>query len=363
MDLLYKPDWEQTKERFKAWWAHEYFGRCAISITSPKDGLPREEPPAPPDKAEDRWFDYDYIRASNEYRLSRTFFGGEAIPVWHPGYPGWGTIGCFLGAKVDLDESTGWVHPFIDKGMLTDYDCREVVIDPENRWWKLQKEMLRFGVEESKGKSLTSIGALGGCGDTLAMIRGSDNLLYDMIDCPEYVREFDQYLMRQWIEVYDTLYNIISETDEGSTCWFQLWTPGRFYPTHNDFAYMISPQSFRDVFLPSIEMQTDYLDRSVHHVDGEGNFAHIDALLELPRPQAFQIAPGAGKPGPLHYMDVLKKVQSAGKNLHIYLRPDEIREALENLSARGLFINTVCETESQARQLLDDCEKWSVDRG
>lgn len=35
MELLFKPDWEQTKERFSAWWAHEDFGRCAIAVTAP----------------------------------------------------------------------------------------------------------------------------------------------------------------------------------------------------------------------------------------------------------------------------------------------------------------------------------------
>jgi hypothetical protein len=27
MELLYKEDWEAAKERFRAWWNREYFGR------------------------------------------------------------------------------------------------------------------------------------------------------------------------------------------------------------------------------------------------------------------------------------------------------------------------------------------------
>jgi hypothetical protein len=98
-------------------------------------------------------------------------------------------------------------------------------------------------------------------------------------------------------------------------------------------------------------------------VDGVGNFAHVDALCELPRLQALQILPGAGKPSPLHYLEVLKKVQAAGKNLHISIKAEEVRAALEQLSARGLFIVTRCETEDQARALLKNAEKWSQDRG
>lgn len=86
-----------------------------------------------------------------------------------------------------------------------------------------------------------------------------------------------------------------------------------------------------DVFIPTIEMQTNFLDHSVYHVDGIGAFAHTPALCELPRLQAIQILQGAGKPSPLHYMDTLKYVQSKGKNLHITINAGEVENALENL--------------------------------
>jgi hypothetical protein len=55
-------------------------------------------------------------------------------------------------------------------------------------------------------------------------------------------------------------------------------------------------------------------------------------------------------------------MQAAGKNLHIAIPPEEVRPALELLSARGLFIDTQCATEERARALLADCERWSADR-
>lgn len=362
MSLLYNPDWEETKERYKAWWAHEYFGRCAICVCSPRADAPIEQPPAPPDKVDDRWLDFDYISAVNEHRFRHLFCGGEAVHVWNAGYPGWTSMPCYMGANVEMDETTGWVYPLIDKGKITNYDYRDFKIDTDNRWWKLAHDILRFGVEQARGKALITVGAFGGCGDTLASMRGNTELLLDLVDHPEYVRDFDQYLMRQWMEVYDTFYEIIREADEGSTCWFPLWSPGRFYASQNDFAYMISPKMFREIFLPSIEMQTQFLDHTIHHLDGLGNFAHLDALLELPKLQAFQILPGAGKPSPLHYMETLKRVQAAGKNLHISIKSSEVRIALENLSARGLYLSTWCETEEEAKALLRNCEKWSVDR-
>ena len=88
-------------------------------------------------------------------------------------------------------------------------------------------------------------------------------------------------------------------------------------------------------------------------------WAHVDALCEVPNLQGLQILRGAGKPSPLHYMDVLKKVQAAGKNLHISIPPEELRPALENLSSRGLFLEMWALTKTEAGELLKQAEEWS----
>ena len=168
--------------------------------------------------------------------------------------------------------------------------------------------------------------------------------------------------MDLWIKVYDRFYEIIRDSAQGSTCWFNLWSPGKFYASQNDFSYMISTEMFEKLFIPTIRKQTDFLDHSVFHVDGIGAFNHVGVLCELANLQAFQILPGAGKPSPLHYMDVLKQVQAAGKNLHISIPASEVETALSELSAQGLFIATSCKTEQEARDLLAKAEKWSAHR-
>lgn len=367
--LLYKPDWDEARERFKAWWAHEYCGRCLLSVKAPKADLPPNAegaptaapPPALPARVEDRWLDHDYIAAANEYRMQRTWYGGEAFPIWSGGYPGWAGLPTYLGAPVHLDETTGWTDPILTAEKLTDYDYHKFAIDRTNHWWMKAERMTRFSAEQARGKSFATIGALGGVGDTLAALRGNAALLFDLIDCPDYVREFDAHLVRLWMELYDFNYAIVGDRGQGSTTWMELWSPGKFYPLHNDFAYMISPKMFREIFLPNVEAQTQFLDHACYHVDGIGNFNHVDALLELPRLQAYQILPGAGKPSPLHFMDILKRVQAAGKNLHLTIPPEEVKPALENLSARGLYLETWTDTEEEGRALLRNCEKWSRD--
>ena len=358
MALLYKSDWDETKERFHAWWAGETFGRSALEVRAPRDDVTDEEPPRAPDTPLQRWTDLDYIAALNDYRHRRTFFGGEAFPVWSGGYPGHTAIATFLGCEIALDMHTGWWYPVLND---EEWRVEDLRLNEDHTFYRFQISLLQRAVEEAEGRSIPSIGAFGGTGDTLAAVRGTDRLLFDVLDRPDLVRETELHLAHMWNEVYQAFYDIISPAAEGSTCWFRLWAPGKFYATQNDFSYMISPKTWRDVFLPALEVQLDFLDYAIHHVDGIEAFAHVPTLCELPRLQAIQILPGAGKPSPLHYMDVLKQVQAAGKNLHITIPSSEVETALRELSARGLFLRTTCETESEARDLLRRAETWSHD--
>ena len=361
MDLLYKDDWEETKERYLAWWAGDNFGRCGMWVTSPRE-KPFDVPPPPaaPETPEEFWTDLDYRAACIEHSQANMFYGGEAFPVWAAGYPGHKCLPVFLGCHVELDFNTGWVEPILTG---EDIEYQSLRLDESNARFQHAVREQQRAVRESKGKSIpATCGAFGSSGDTLARLRGNERLLYDLIDRPGQVREAEMFLMDLWMEVYERFYGMIREAAEGATSWYPLWAPGRFDAPQNDFAYMISPRLFRDLFLPSVAKQVEYLDYSVYHVDGVGNFNHVDALLELPKLQAFQILPGTGKPSPLHYMPLLKKVQAAGKNLDLFIGPDEVRPALSELSAKGLFIHTWSDTEAGARELLKNAERWSRDR-
>ena len=355
--LEYKEDWEETKERYRLWWNGEYFGRCGLWVTAPKDDAPDEAPPESPEDPVERWTDLDHVSALNAYEHRRTFYGGEAFPVWHPGYPGHVAIPAFLGCPLHLDHRTGWWDPFL---LDEEWDVGDLELNRNNKWFRFGLKMLRRAAADSAGMCIPSIGAFGGSGDCLAALRGTDRLLLDVLDQPEKVAGTEEHLMDLWMEVYDTFYGIIREaSDDGSTCYFKLWAPGKFYSVSNDFSYMISPDMYEELFLPVIRRQTEFLDYSVYHVDGIGSFNHVPLICGMPRLQALQILPGAGKPSPLHYSDVLHAVQDAGKNLQITIPPEEVEPALDMLSARGLMIRTETGSESEARRLLELAERKS----
>jgi hypothetical protein len=358
LTLAYKEDWEETKQRFRLWWERECFGRCALAVTAPRKNPPDTPPPAEAETPEQRWRDLDWISRQMDYALSRTFYGGEAIPVWNAGYAGVSAIPALLGCPTKVDMTTGWWRPILTDPDVIDF--HGLRLDENQDLYRFTMTMLERAVEESRGRSIPSIGAFGGSGDTLAALRGTEQLLIDCVERPDQVRAAEEFLMDMWFDFYDRCFAILRDAAQGSTCWFTLWSPGKFYATQNDFSYNVGPDMFREIFLPVIRRQTEFLDHAVYHVDGVSAFRHVDALCELPKLQAIQILPGAGKPSPLHYMDTLRKVQAAGKNLHVTIAPGEVKTALSALSARGLFIDTSVATEDEAKELLRMAETWSV---
>jgi hypothetical protein len=360
MDSFCKPDWEEAKNRFRAWWAHEIIDRCCIQILAPK-AVTQAVPFSWPAKNLDRWTDFNFYHELNQYAVRSTFYGGEAFPVWHPGYyPFTNSLAAFMGCPVTLRENTGWVYPIIEEGDLTEHDYHTLNIDPENQWLKFDERMHSFSAEDSAGEFIPRVWIYASSGDTLAAMRGTEKLLMDLADCADYVKQIDRHIVKQSIDLYDKYYKIVYRgRNEGISDWFSIWAESRYSTLQNDFAYMISPKMFIDVFLPSIEMQTNYFDYTNYHCDGVGNFQHLDALCSLPRLTGIQVLPGEGKPSPLHYADSLKKVQDKGKNLVLNLNPDEVETALQMLSSKGLFIQTSCNTEEEAKYILANMHKWT----
>ncbi len=133
MPLLYKPDWEEAQEHYRAWWEHEAFGRCALCVTAPRTGSEGLEPPAFPEDPIARWTDLDFNSALNAQRHATTFYGGEAFPVWEGGYPGHTSIPAYLGCPLTLDMETGWWDPILSGD---DWDITQVRFSEDNSWWQ-----------------------------------------------------------------------------------------------------------------------------------------------------------------------------------------------------------------------------------
>ena len=71
-----------------------------------------------------------------------------------------------------------------------------------------------------------------------------------------------------------------------------------------------------------------------------------------------QWVPGAGQPRTVEWMDVLQKIQKAGKGLHLYdWHNEEIKRYRKDLKPEGLMFQTWAQTPAEADGLLEFLRK------
>lgn len=348
--MLYKNDWEQAQQKYLEYWNKENHDRPLVSVTAPREGYTRKHVKAPENLA-DRWMNIEYVIRKSRENFAATYFGGEAFPNLWPNL-GPDIFGAFLGCELEFGEDTSWAVHF-----LKDWnDVKEFKFNPENKWWKKIKEMSQAIADDAKGDYIVGITDLHPGMDGLVSLRGPEELCMDLYDNPEPVKKANFELLDIYTKVFDELYSITAKGQKGTTNWMGVWHPGKWYVTSTDFICMISKEMFDEFVLPELLEEIKFLDASIFHLDGPGALKHLDALLEIPKLNGIQWVYGAGQPTASHWIPVLKKIQEAGKVIHVNIVPEELDILLENLKPEGVMYVTSCETEQDAKDLLKKAE-------
>ncbi|MEI6845775.1 MAG: hypothetical protein WCK36_01855, partial [Candidatus Firestonebacteria bacterium] len=192
--MLYKEDWELTKKRYELFWNREVLDRTVIQVTAPrKNPIPyKKEMPEPAD-AEKIWTDPEYFIHKYEKEFAKTFFGGDSFPnLWINLGPG--NMATFIGSEPGYSTETVWFNQ-----VYKDWkDFKGLKYDPENKWWKITQELTKLALKEMDGKYQVGLTDLGGVSDIAASLRDSQNLLMDLYDYPEKVKEMQDQIHGLW---------------------------------------------------------------------------------------------------------------------------------------------------------------------
>ncbi len=365
--MIYKDDWEKSKERFTAFWAGEIVDRCCFAVTAPRNKpidstIEKRE-------AKDlvqKWLDPEYRMEDTLHHFSHTFFGGDAFPLfWNNVGPGVGAS--FMGSGYKLAKDTIW---FDANPPIKSWENKpEIKLGPDSEMWKIVWNMTELFCKNAKDDYIVGITDIGGNFDIAVSLRGNDALLFDLYDHPEEVKALIDEIDDLWIQIYEKLQGLINEHMEGSAAWMGLWSKKRWYPLQCDFSAMISPEMFDAFVKPSLKREAEFLDNAIYHLDGPGQIRHLDSLLEIPGITGIQCVPGdtlSLRTGEFHgtffsetWLPVYKKIQEKGKNLVLTgVHPVEIDDLIGCLNPKGLFISTSCKTEEDAGTILKKVEKW-----
>jgi len=369
--MIYKEDWEEAQERLKAWWKGEIIDRVCIAVTAPRRKPIRDiKPlPIPPEIAKlgsNHWYAWalnpEYCANRAEINFANTYYGGEAVP-YHLVSFGPNMTASYLGVEPQFTNDTVWFRsPVIkDWGNLPDFKY-----EPNNKWWQITIRLAEALTREGTGKFLVGISEILSGLDTLVSLRGANELLLDLVDHPEEVKRLTSHIAKLEIRWYEEIYRIIQKGQKGSVSWLGVWAPGKWYPVQCDFAHMLSPKMFEEFALPYIKEFCQYLDYSIYHLDGKGQIAHLDMLLDIKELDGIQWSVPVVPPDPPHddpiWYPYFKRIQKKGKLLYIWAKPENVESLISELSPKGLFISTSCESEEDAKELLSKAKVWTERR-
>lgn len=347
---LWKEDVEAAQRRLRDWWDGK---GIALHVTAPKDESWVEVPEPPPADPTTQRLDPIYRAQRELYRLSRTYFGGVALPMFNANIGGPGSLGLFLGAEGHIAPDTVWYEPCI-----SDPDTHPALtFDTENLWWQRHVATIDEALRQADGRYVVAVPDLVENIDTLAQLRGSEQTLMDLIERPEWVLEKITEINQAFFDCYDLLWEKIRDPWGGiSFHAFQLWGPGKTAKVQCDFCCMISPKMFRQFVQPALTEQCAYLDYAMYHLDGTQAWSQIPNLLAIEPLKAIEWTPQAGLQGggSPEWYDLYRRIKAGGKSVQaIDVRPEEVEPLIDAVGREGLFIITEARSETEARDLLN----------
>ena len=369
MELETKPDWQEAQQRVDAWWEGEIIDRACVQVRAPKAGVSEAEWTAlssrgrtieDPDELFAWFIDPEQVIPRLERTVETTFWGGEAFPLVFPMSIGLVVItSAYLGCPYDIHvgSGTGWADPII-----TDWADRPTfAFDAENEWWLRSKRLLEAAGPGAPGRYYIGIPDLNGPPEILALLRGTEELALDLIDVDhDLIREALDEVNLAWLRYFEATSAIARQWTDAYFYWIGIWSDRPSIDLQNDFSCLISMKMFDEVFLPALDQQTRWVERTVYHLDGPGAVRHLDALLSLPELDAIQWVPGAGAPPASEWIPLLQRIQAGGKLVQVYCEPWEVEILLRELAPEGLLITTSTPSEEEARDLLKNVARWTA---
>lgn len=312
--LLYREDFDEVRDRLTTWWNGGDIGRPAMLLSAPRE-RPLEEIPELPKPG--GWVtnysisDYAYRLNLTQRACVDTHFLAEALPKVAPDLAP-GCVALYLGCRGVETDGTVWMEPCIEQPDMARFE-----FDPSNLYWQFTLRLAHDQLRLGRGKFALEFPDLIEGLDTLAAMRGTEPLLLDLVDRPEWVKQALERLNVLYFVYYDPLYELVKDERGGSIYW--CWAPGRMSKLQCDYSAMISAPMFREFMLPVLRHLTERLDYCMYHWDGPGAIQHHDALLELPRLSMLQWTPGDGHEpvADKRWWPLFHKTIEAGKKVYI----------------------------------------------
>ncbi|MCD4824531.1 MAG: hypothetical protein K8S55_07980 [Phycisphaerae bacterium] len=363
MELEFKPDFEEARQRWDAFWRGDKLERplVAASVLKPGAKPPKFGKLYGMFRHDTGIIEHDvnkYIDAVIDFAASHEFLG-EAIPSCLIDF-GPDDFSGLLGAKliVSEDEQTTWIEPFVE-----DWDDADLTFKRDSEVWQRMVECIRAFRKRCDGRLIVTLPTIQGGLDALAAVRGVQELLTDLALAPEKVHEALKVVDKSYNEALDALCDELDVETYGSATRHQAYSRGRTNVPQCDCSCMMSPAMFREFGLPSVAHMAGALDAATYHLDGPDAVMHLEAICEIDEIGMIQWQPGAGEAATMDWSELYRKINSLGKRQVLGGGGDpleacqRIKKMTRELDPDKLFFVANLPSVQVAEQLFKDLEK------
>jgi 5-methyltetrahydrofolate--homocysteine methyltransferase len=325
-------DWQHIRQDWTAWW-NGALERPLVLITA-------KDPNSPPGSLHNNLVQFglttppetclDYFQP----HLEATHYYGDGFPQWWLN-AGPGIVAAFLGSVPHFSDQGDWGTTWFEPLPCATIRDMQLHYEADNAWYQHCQAILAAAVRRWGDHVVIGHTDLGGTLDILASLRGTQELLYDVVDAPEEVNRLTRQITTFWLRYYNEMHQIIQRSPLGSSHWSGFWSPGTGYILQSDFSYMISRAMFDQFVLPDLTTACQQLEYPFYHLDGPGELKHLDHLLSIPNLRGIQWQPGAGQPPADEWLDVLGRIRAAGKLCQVYVRREGALNIIKALGGKG----------------------------
>jgi hypothetical protein len=308
--------WTRLRADYAAWWDGK-LERPLVPVHV--NGLPvaRPRPPGP-----HGWLVAQFETGTSagrildawEHTFAETGLMGDAYPRQLLNY-GPGMLAVAFGARPEVLPSTVWFHPPRDAELgALDFTAP----DFSHPWIEQMRELIDEAARRWGNRVQLDMTDLGSPMDVLHTFRPSEALMLDLYDAPEQVERASGELDEAWWALWRRIDAWLRAAGmRGYGSWGGLFSEKSHYMFQCDVCYMIGPDQFRRFVLPSLRRSFAQVEHAFYHLDGAGQIAHLDMLLEEPDLRGIQWVPGAGQKRLIEWEDLIRRVLDAGKLLQL----------------------------------------------
>ncbi|HOV62906.1 MAG TPA: hypothetical protein PLG43_03375 [Spirochaetia bacterium] len=352
MGCDWKKNWNESRTHYEAWWRREGLVASIWGngiIRNPCKGLSTS---MPAHSSLAHWNDAQAFAAAERSALAEKEFPLDIVPFVYTDY-GTVSLAPLLGSPIHFGKDTIWYSP---SGISPDNDY-ELKFDPDHPFWKnlcrvVEESMKRAGDDYFVGAPAFAPGL-----DVLAELRGTAELMTDLIYSPDWVHSKLREIQSVSYTAIEELYPLLRNS-EGILfhAFFMFCSSSVAALAQCDSAALISPDMFEEFCLPYLQEYCSRFDNVLYHVDGPDALRTVDMLLEVENLRAIEFTPGPQVPSgddPCWY-GLYKKILKAGKSVQaVWIKPDTegIRRLLDAVGPKGMYLEIEIETASQADQI------------